>query len=253
MQGALTGGLFGAAGAVGGANDPSRYLAHAGAGCVSAVAGGGKCGQGAASAVFGKFATNNINIQNDIGRGIATVVAGGVGSVIGGGKFANGAETAAYGYLCNEMLTRKDGSGYKSSGRSYHGDRTMSEGMMSGPNETLFNADASAGFTAALGRGVSYSGGVASDITAGQCQVTFCFIAGPIAGVAAHGGGSIDVDGVPSNNELSVTTIGAWVPGVGAKYGVSATSSGANVSVSPSVDQRYGKGVGICTALTGCR
>jgi hypothetical protein len=103
VQGALTGGLFGAAGTIGAANDPSRYLAHAGAGCISSVAGGGKCGEGAASAVFGKFTSNNINIQNDIGRGIAAVVAGGVGSVIGGGKFANGAETAAYGYLFNQM------------------------------------------------------------------------------------------------------------------------------------------------------
>ena len=114
LQGALTGGLFGAAGTVGGMNDPSRYLAHAGAGCVSAVAGSGKCGQGAASAVFGKFTSNalgglneNAPISEVVGKGVATAVAGGVGSVIAGGKFANGAETAAYGYLFNQISQRR--------------------------------------------------------------------------------------------------------------------------------------------------
>ena len=112
VQGALAGGLFGAAGTVGTSSSPTRYLAHAGAGCISSVAGGGRCGSGAASAVFGKFTTNQISgvggddVQGFIGRGVATAVAGGVGSVIGGGKFANGAETATYGYLFNEMSAR---------------------------------------------------------------------------------------------------------------------------------------------------
>lgn len=102
--------LAGASGSeVGLADSPARYLAHAGAGCISAVAGGGKCGQGAVSAVFGKFTTNTISgvggggIGGVIARGVATSVAGGVGSVIVGGKFANGAETAAYGYLFNQL------------------------------------------------------------------------------------------------------------------------------------------------------
>ncbi len=104
------------AGALGGevglADSPARYLAHALAGCISAVAGGGKCGQGAVSAVFGKFTTNTISgvgggggIGDVIARGVATSVAGGVGSVIAGGKFANGAETAAYGYLFNQLMS----------------------------------------------------------------------------------------------------------------------------------------------------
>ncbi len=108
VQGAFTGALFGAAGSVGIADSGARYLAHAGAGCVSAVAGGGNCGQGAASAVFGKFTSNNINIQNDLGRGIAVAVAGGIGSVIGGGKFENGAETAAFGYLFNQLMSTEE-------------------------------------------------------------------------------------------------------------------------------------------------
>jgi hypothetical protein len=88
-----------------------RYLAHAGAGCVSAVAGGGKCGQGAVAGVFGKFASNELGVSGDgvgakISNGIIAAVAGGIGSVLGGGKFENGARTAAYGYLFNELSGR---------------------------------------------------------------------------------------------------------------------------------------------------
>jgi Possible hemagglutinin (DUF637) len=87
-----------------------RYAAHAAVGCVSSAVGGGQCGSGAASAVFGKFATNTIGgpgVDADFGevlaKGIATAVAGGVGSVIAGGKFENGAMTAAYGYMFNAL------------------------------------------------------------------------------------------------------------------------------------------------------
>ena len=133
---AATAWLFQQAGNVGGrdgANTLGRYLAHAGAGCISSVAGGGKCGQGAASAVFGKFTSNQIagiggdSLGADIGRGVATAVAGGVGSVIGGGKFANGAETAAYGYLFNELMhqTTKAQRGYGSKSPSWGDTKEM--------------------------------------------------------------------------------------------------------------------------------
>jgi hypothetical protein len=97
-QAALSTGAFQWAGTVGGsgaegANSYARYFAHAGAGCVSAAAGGGNCGQGAVSAVFGKFATNALDANPDLSGAYhfaATVVAGGVGSVIAGGKFENG-------------------------------------------------------------------------------------------------------------------------------------------------------------------
>jgi RHS repeat-associated protein len=112
-SGAISGMLFGAAGGVGDANSWSRLAAHATAGCVSSVSGGGKCGEGAASAVFGKWTTNAIGApgMNDspaelVAKGVATMVAGGVGSVIAGGKFESGAETAAYGYLFNAVRTR---------------------------------------------------------------------------------------------------------------------------------------------------
>ena len=113
LQGAFTGALFGGAGLVGGAegfDSLERYAAHAGAGCVSAASGGGNCGQGAVSAVFGKFTTNVIGdstvISGDLAKGIASAVAGGIGSTIAGGKFENGAVTAAYGYLFNQAYSK---------------------------------------------------------------------------------------------------------------------------------------------------
>jgi RHS repeat-associated protein len=82
------------------------YAAHGLVGCVSTVASGGKCGAGAAAAMFGKYATNNWIGETaegkwDTGQFVATITAGGVGSVLGGGKFENGAKTAAYGYIFN--------------------------------------------------------------------------------------------------------------------------------------------------------
>jgi len=109
IQGGLTGGLFGAAGSVGADSSIQRYVAHAAAGCVSAVAGSGSCGSGAAAAVFGKYTTNAIGdssiLSDPVSKGVASAVAGGVGSVIAGGKFENGAVTAAYGYLFNAMMS----------------------------------------------------------------------------------------------------------------------------------------------------
>lgn len=73
------------------------------------MASGANCGQGATSAVFGKFTTNSISGFGDdgtgsvIARGVAASVAGGVGSVMAGGKFENGATTAAFGYLFNYL------------------------------------------------------------------------------------------------------------------------------------------------------
>ena len=101
---ALSAGAFQAAGSLGGGS----YWAHAAAGCVSAAAGGGNCGRGAVSAVFGKFVTNELSIsgsglQYDFANGVIAATAGGVGSVIAGGKFENGAKTAAYGYLFNQL------------------------------------------------------------------------------------------------------------------------------------------------------
>ena len=102
LIGGFSAGLFNLAGdvGVGRVGGFEHYAAHAGAGCLVAVASGGKCGRGAASAVVSKFTTLNSDFGT-IGNGIATVIAGGTTSVIGGGKFANGATSALYGYLYN--------------------------------------------------------------------------------------------------------------------------------------------------------
>lgn len=113
LQGALSGGLFGWAGGVNVQNPFSfeRLAAHALAGCLSATAGGGKCAQGAASAVVGKVITHftlDKNMDN-ITRGVVVSIAGGISAQIAGGKFANGAFTAAYGYLFNYCSTLSGG------------------------------------------------------------------------------------------------------------------------------------------------
>ena len=116
-KGAASGALFAAAGLAGqGANaySPQHYAAHAGAGCVSAVASGGNCGRGMASALVGKYVTGQTagiggeGIAGDIARGAMASVGGGLAAVAGGGKFEDGATTAAFGYLFNEMLTTKE-------------------------------------------------------------------------------------------------------------------------------------------------
>ncbi len=96
--------MFSAAGGVGEADSFARYAAHAAAGCASASISGGDCGQGALSAVAGKYMTNSLSgMDNGALKFGATMVAGGTASVIGGGKFSNGALTASYGYIYNNM------------------------------------------------------------------------------------------------------------------------------------------------------
>ena len=110
-QGALTGGLFAGAGQLGNSlglanNSAGRALLHAGAGCISASAGGGNCGTGAMTAGFTKFASSNLPSYGDFGNLVKYSVIGGTASVIGGGKFANGAMTGAWQYLFNELNSR---------------------------------------------------------------------------------------------------------------------------------------------------
>jgi RHS repeat-associated protein len=118
LQGAAVGGLssalfygagkIGTIKSLGGEYGIGHYAAHAVAGCVSTVAGGGECGAGAASAVVGKAVTQFTSGDhwNQFTRGVAVSVGGGLASVAGGGTFANGATTAAYGYLFNECTSK---------------------------------------------------------------------------------------------------------------------------------------------------
>lgn len=118
-KGAVSGAVFAGAGLAGqGANaySPQHFAAHAGAGCVSAVASGGNCGRGMASALVGKYVTGvsagigGDGIAGDIARGAMASVGGGLAAVAGGGKFEDGAITAAYGYLFNQFQNQLDKS-----------------------------------------------------------------------------------------------------------------------------------------------
>jgi len=82
---------------------------HGVAGCVSSVAGGGKCGPGALSAAFSKGALPlTADLSSGVERALAQAVIGGTGSALGGGKFANGAITGAFSYLFNDCLHSTD-------------------------------------------------------------------------------------------------------------------------------------------------
>ncbi|WP_370306068.1 FG-GAP-like repeat-containing protein [Sinimarinibacterium flocculans] len=76
-----------------------QHGAHAAVGCFQAAAGGGNCGQGAASAFIGSWTT----VRTD-GNLFAGMIAGGVGSVITGGSFESGVLTAAFGSLFNHCM-----------------------------------------------------------------------------------------------------------------------------------------------------
>ncbi|MBC3873841.1 RHS repeat domain-containing protein [Undibacterium flavidum] len=128
LSGAFSAGMFYGAGNViggsnffGGAVDKaaewtygSSVALHGVVGCVTSVAGGGKCGPGALSAAFSKAmtpVTGPMTDSNPVGGVIISAIAGGTGSVLGGGKFANGAQTGAFSYLLNclahECLSKK--------------------------------------------------------------------------------------------------------------------------------------------------
>lgn len=114
LQGAFSGALFGAVGSavgtaglhdgniVNAAKFAEAVALHGVAGCVSSVAGGGKCGPGALSAAFSKLTLPvTAGMKDGLERAFAHAIIGGTGSALGGGKFANGAITGAFSYLYN--------------------------------------------------------------------------------------------------------------------------------------------------------
>jgi RHS repeat-associated protein len=110
MTGAFTAGIMFGAGEIGEAfklqsGGIEKIALHAGAGCLSGMAGGGSCKSGAISGAFGEFGNNIGNVGNSDLLGAARgAMLGGIGSKISGGKFADGAITGSFGYLFNELL-----------------------------------------------------------------------------------------------------------------------------------------------------
>jgi RHS repeat-associated protein len=81
-----------------------KIALHAGAGCVSSVAGGGSCKAGAISGGLGEFG-HNIGTGGNTALGtIKAAMLGGIGSKLAGGKFEDGATTGAFGYMFNFLM-----------------------------------------------------------------------------------------------------------------------------------------------------
>ncbi|MBB5383016.1 MULTISPECIES: RHS repeat-associated core domain-containing protein [unclassified Janthinobacterium] len=121
LQGAFTASMFygvgkefgnykDAAGGINSSKFATAIAAHGVVGCISSVAGGGKCGSGAMSAALAKAFTpiTSSFTKNDMLAGASvSAVIGGTASVLGGGKFSNGAQSAAFAYIFNQCRTYK--------------------------------------------------------------------------------------------------------------------------------------------------
>jgi RHS repeat-associated protein len=146
LQGAVTAGMFTAAGNViaggnafaGGSSVDnwgigSSTALHGVIGCISSEMSGGNCGQGALSAAFSKVMTPitvGLAGANEFAGVMISVAIGGTGSVLGGGKFANGATTAAYGYIFNCLASKCFATDYPKEKRFFH-EYTYSTDMCS--------------------------------------------------------------------------------------------------------------------------
>jgi hypothetical protein len=86
---------------------------------MQAEMGGGKCGQGAASASFALVVGGAIKTDNVVLGTIGHAIAGGIGAELAGGKFGNGALTGAFGYLYNCLQHTCPGN-YDKNDPSYH-------------------------------------------------------------------------------------------------------------------------------------
>jgi len=80
-----------------------RTILHAGVGCITTVAGGGRCGSGALSAGASQYLGARLYVGDRVGDTFVHALIGGTSSVLGGGKFAVGAQSGAFGYLFNQV------------------------------------------------------------------------------------------------------------------------------------------------------
>jgi RHS repeat-associated protein len=103
-----------------------KIALHAGAGCVSSVAGGGSCKAGAISGGLGEFG-HNIGTGGNTALGtIKAAMLGGVGSKLAGGKFSDGATTGAFGYMFNFLMHgHQNAQGKRTYGIDLAGDAEM--------------------------------------------------------------------------------------------------------------------------------
>jgi hypothetical protein len=106
LLGGLTAGLFYGAGSL--AQDwgaEGHALAHAGAGCLSAIAGGSSCGKGALSAGFADYAGGKLPVpQDQLARAMEKGFLGGVASTLAGGYFGGGFLQGLAGSVFNDDM-----------------------------------------------------------------------------------------------------------------------------------------------------
>jgi hypothetical protein len=108
LTGAFTAGIMFGVGEIGqhfkfASGGIEKIALHAGAGCLSSVAGGGSCKSGAISGALGEFGHNIPTNGMALGT-VKAAMLGGIGAKISGGKFADGATTGAFGYLFNYCM-----------------------------------------------------------------------------------------------------------------------------------------------------
>lgn len=258
LKATVIGGLTGAAfGAVGDATMPvsgkatdmtlgnvvTNVAGHAVVGCASAVASGGKCGPGAASAAIGDL--GGMVPGNSAAKFVSAVVSGGTASAISGGKFGNGAITAAFGYLFNACQHGQCGSSPEENGlpigATFEGGGT---GIQVGANAS--------GHVATLG----LSGEVGA-IFPNRLDVCaygkLCTTMGP--GLAFGAGGTI---GLPIGEVSSgwQNTVGISVTNIdvlGGTWGAEVDTSGQSASTSHSLRVTPQVGWGKAVVSTACR
>lgn len=145
----------------------AQVALHGVTGCVTSVAGGGKCSSGALSAAFSKALNfvpgldgkpGQMTSEELLANVAVRAVSGGVASVLGGGKFANGATTGAFSYLFNFLgRCRSNAECMKREG--YLGTQYSDGTLCNGPRDPACRFPGAAGENA----GANVSGG--SEVT----------------------------------------------------------------------------------------
>lgn len=229
---------------VNGAVDPDllaqAVAARAVAGCVTSVAGGGKCGPGALSAVFSKLATPITGQINAVAGTVVSAVIGGTAAELGGGKFANGAVTGAFGYLFNclshpDACTKEDIPEIRNAAEACNGKMACiadlrqfaAEAGLPVPRVSLGQAlleflgiGVGGGASAAAGPilgGASLGGGVAGGEAATALTTEQAANLARFAGKLPSGAGVVSVDAL-GDGVMFTATVPGRVPGSYAVY-----------------------------------
>ena len=221
LTGALTAGLMFGAGEIGQAlklesGGLGKIALHAGAGCLSSVAGGGSCKSGAISGALGE-AGLNIKTEGIALGAVKGAMLGGIGSKLAGGKFADGAQTGAFGYLFNEcMHTKACGFGgtesysgsdplLDKSGRVVSGGDGKPVLMPMGTNMEAFAKDASISDLGKFSRGGSWDLQTQSSLRSPGENFEQRYIDAATVAIGVHAAAA----GIPLNVSLGMQNINA--------------------------------------------